>query len=201
MRVREDYRALTGPEKAAILMLSLGEEHAARLFELMDDDEIKEISQTMANLGTVSSNLVERLFVEFAEMFSQTGSLVGSYESTERLLTKSLDKERVALIMFHESGRTFEQQRQFIDSIYELCSRYVHAGRQITDADVVDKLRVLCEQTIRCLLRLQAAHPQSAARGEGALRGRLKELDYLSAGFIAGKQPDEKHLREAFILS
>src|SRR5579863_8192864 len=99
MRVREDYRSLTGPEKAAILMLSLGEEHAARLFELMDDDEIKEISQTMANLGTVSSNLVERLFVEFAEMFSQTGSLVGSFDSTERLLSKVLDKDRVDAIM------------------------------------------------------------------------------------------------------
>jgi flagellar motor switch protein FliG len=99
MRVREDYRSLTGPEKAAILMLSLGEEHAARLFELMDDEEIREISQTMANLGTVSSNLVERLFVEFAEQFSQGGSLVGSMDSTERLLNKVLDKERVDTIM------------------------------------------------------------------------------------------------------
>src|SRR3546814_8489474 len=86
MRVREDYRGLTGPEKAAILMLSLGEEHASRIFAIMDDEEIREISQTMANLGTVSANLVERLFVEFAEQISSTGSLVGTYESTERLL-------------------------------------------------------------------------------------------------------------------
>ena len=93
MRVREDYRSLTGPEKAAILMLSLGEEHAARLFELMDDEEIREISQTMANLGTVSSNLVERLFVEFAEQFSQGGSLVGSMDSTERLMCELTVKD------------------------------------------------------------------------------------------------------------
>jgi flagellar motor switch protein FliG len=99
MRVREDYRSLTGPEKAAILMMALGEEHAARLFELMDDEEIREISQVMANLGTVSSNLIERLFVEFAEQFSQGGSLVGSMDSTQRLLNKVLDKERVDSIM------------------------------------------------------------------------------------------------------
>src|SRR5258707_4791579 len=99
MRVREDYRSLTGPEKAAILMMSLGEEHAGRLFELMDDEEIKEISQTMANLGTVSANLVERLFVEFAEMFSSTGSLVGTLGTTERLLSKVLDPDRLAAIM------------------------------------------------------------------------------------------------------
>ncbi len=99
MRVRDDYRSLTGPEKAAILMLSLGEDHAAQLFSIMDDDEIREISQTMANLGTVSAEIVERLFVEFAEQISSTGSLVGTYESTERLLGKVLGSDRVQQIM------------------------------------------------------------------------------------------------------
>jgi flagellar motor switch protein FliG len=98
-RVKEDYRSLTGPQKAAILMLSLGEEHSARIFALMDDEEIKEISQCMASLGTVSSGIIERLFVEFADQISSTGSLVGSYDSTERLLMKSLPKDRVDQIM------------------------------------------------------------------------------------------------------
>ena len=99
MRTREDYRSVTGPEKAAILLMSLGEEQAAKLFGQMDDEEIKEISQVMAGLGTVSSNIVERLFVEFAEQVSSTGSLVGSLDSTERLLTKVLGEDRVADIM------------------------------------------------------------------------------------------------------
>ncbi|WP_229837547.1 flagellar motor switch protein FliG, partial [Thalassobaculum fulvum] len=96
---REDYRSITGPEKAAILLMSLGEEQAAKLFGQMDDEEIKEISQVMASLGTVSSNIVERLFVEFAEQVSSTGSLVGSLDSTERLLTKVLGEDRVQDIM------------------------------------------------------------------------------------------------------
>jgi len=99
MRVREDYRSISGPEKAAILLMSLGEEQAAKLFGQMDDEEIKEISQVMAGLGTVSSNIVERLFVEFAEQVSSTGSLVGSLDSTERLLTKVLGEDRVGDIM------------------------------------------------------------------------------------------------------
>ncbi len=98
-RMKEDYRSLTGPQKAAMLMLSLGEEHSIKLFSMMDDEEIKELSQIMANLGTVSANLIERLFVEFADQLSSTGSLVGSMESTERLLMKSLPKDRVATIM------------------------------------------------------------------------------------------------------
>ena len=99
VRVREDLRSLSGSEKAAILILSLGEEHASRVFTHMNDDEIKELSQVMANLGNVSSNLVEKLFVEFVEQMSSTGSLVGSLESTERLLNKVLDKNRVDTIM------------------------------------------------------------------------------------------------------
>ena len=99
MRIREDYRGITGPEKAGILLMSLGEEQAGKLFSLLDDEEIKEISQVMAGLGTVSSNIVERLFVEFAEQVSSTGSLVGSMDSTERLLTKVLGGDRVNEIM------------------------------------------------------------------------------------------------------
>lgn len=99
MRMREDYRTLSGAEKAAIFLLSLGEDHTARLFEYMDDEEIMEISQTMANLGKVSSNIVERLFVDFAEQMSSTGSLVGTLDSTERLLQKVMGKDKVDNIM------------------------------------------------------------------------------------------------------
>jgi len=99
MRIREDYRGITGPEKAGILLMSLGEEQAGKIFSLLDDEEIKEVSQVMAGLGTVSSNIVERLFVEFAEQVSSTGSLVGSMDSTERLLTKVLGGDRVGDIM------------------------------------------------------------------------------------------------------
>jgi flagellar motor switch protein FliG len=80
-------------------MLSVGEEHAGKLFSLLDDEEIKEISQTMANLGTVTASVVERLFMDFAEQVSSPGSLVGTYESTERLLSKILSKDRVSSIM------------------------------------------------------------------------------------------------------
>ncbi len=100
IRIREDYRALTGPEKAAILMLSLGEDQAAKLFENMDDDEILELSQVMAGLGKVSPNVVERLFVDFAEQMTSTNSLVGTHDSTERLLLKAgISSDKIDNIM------------------------------------------------------------------------------------------------------
>jgi flagellar motor switch protein FliG len=97
--VKDDVRSLSGAERSAILMLALGEEHSAKLWQMMDDDEIKEVSQIMSNLGTISSSLVEKLLVDFVSQLSGTGSLMGSYESTERLLTRLMPHERVSLIM------------------------------------------------------------------------------------------------------
>ena len=98
-RAKDSYRGLGGQEKAAIFMLSLEQEHSGALFNLMDDEEIKELSIAMANLGTIDAGVVERLFVEFADQLSSTGSLVGTYDSTERLLMNSLDGDKVGMIM------------------------------------------------------------------------------------------------------
>ena len=97
--VIDDYNLLSGQQKAAILMLSLDEERSSALFSLMDDEEIKELSVIMASLGKVNSNIMEQLIAEFNEKISSTGNLVGTYESTERLLAKALDKDRVSVIM------------------------------------------------------------------------------------------------------
>ena len=98
-RVREDLKSLSGLEKSALFILSLGEEYAARIFGHMNDDEIRDLSQVMSSLGNVSSNLVEKIFIDFAEQMSASGGAVGNLESTERLLMKVLDKSRVSNIM------------------------------------------------------------------------------------------------------
>jgi flagellar motor switch protein FliG len=98
-QIKEDLRALTGPERAAIFLLSLGEELGSKLWQMMDEDEIKEVSQLMSTLGTVSATLVEKLLIEFVSQMSSTGSLMGSYESTERLLTRFMPGEKVGAIM------------------------------------------------------------------------------------------------------
>ena len=97
--VKEDLRSLSGPERAAIFLLSLGEEHGSKLWAMLDEDEVREISQLMSNLGTISSGLVEKLLIEFVSQLSSTGSLMGSYESTERLLQRFIQPDKVGQIM------------------------------------------------------------------------------------------------------
>ena len=94
----EDIRKLTGPEKAAVILLSLGEDHT-RLWQSLDEEEIKEISQAMASLGTVSATVVEELMVEFVSGMSGSGAVMGSYEQTQRLLTAFMPADRVDALM------------------------------------------------------------------------------------------------------
>jgi flagellar motor switch protein FliG len=99
MPIKTDYRCLTGPQKAAIFLMALGEDHGSQILHRLDDDEIKEVSQIMANLGTVTPELIETLYAEFADNLLTTGTLVGSIESTERLLTKALPSDQASRIM------------------------------------------------------------------------------------------------------
>lgn len=142
LRAREDYRSLTGPEKAAILMLSLSEEQTAKIFEHMDDEEIMEISQTMSSLGKVSPSIVERLFVEFAEQMTSTNALVGTQHSTERLLTKAgISKERIATIMEEirgPAGRTMWEKLGNVSE--EVLATFLQKEYPQTVAVVLSKL-------------------------------------------------------------
>src|ERR1700761_8020557 len=92
-------KEMSGLHKASILMLPLGEEHAGKLFAMMHEDEIRAISAAMAQLGVVHADTVEHLCVDFVDNFGATGGIMGSFESTENLLSKALPKDRVSQIM------------------------------------------------------------------------------------------------------
>ena len=142
LRVREDYRTLTGPEKAAIFLLSLGEDHTAKVFEHMDHDEIMEISTTMATLGKVSANVIERLFVDFADQMSSTNSLVGTMDSTERLLTKVLGADKVSAIMEEirgPAGRTMWEKLGNVNE--EVLANFLQKEYPQTVAVVMSKIQ------------------------------------------------------------
>ncbi len=61
------------------------------------------------------------------------------------------------------------------------------------------QLRNLSEHVFRSLMSLQRAHTARSSRGKETLTEWLRELDYLAKGLIAGKEPTETQLAEAFI--
>jgi len=66
---------------------------------MLDEEEIKEVSQAMATLGNVTSNVVETLLVEFISNVSGGGTVMGSFEQTQRLLASFLDPDKVDNLM------------------------------------------------------------------------------------------------------
>ncbi len=140
--MRDDYRTMTGPEKAALLVMTVGDENAARLFSIMEDDEIREISQVMAGLGTVSSDIIERLLMEFADQISTTGTVVGNYDNTERLLNKVLDKDRVSSIMEEirgPAGRTMWEKLANVNE--QVLANYLKNEYPQTVAVILSKIK------------------------------------------------------------
>ncbi|MDO9222288.1 MAG: flagellar motor switch protein FliG [Caulobacter sp.] len=93
-----DAARLNGPEKAAIVLLALGEDHTG-IWAALDEEEIKEVSQAMATLGTVSASVVEELLVEFISGLSSSGAIMGSFEQTQRLLGAFMPAEKVDSLM------------------------------------------------------------------------------------------------------
>ena len=90
---------MAGPQKAAILMLAVGEELSSQMFARMQEDEIRDLSHAMAQLGSVPAALVEAVCDEFSGELGQAGQIVGSFETTERLLLKTMPRDRVNVIM------------------------------------------------------------------------------------------------------
>jgi len=139
---KQDDKALTGPQKAAIFMLAMGADDAASLWEMLDDDEIREISQIMSTLGTVQAGTVEKLLIEFASKMSGTGALIGSYESTERLLMKFLPSDRVNSVMDEIRGPAGRTMWEKLGNVNEqVLASYLKNEYPQTVAVVLSKIR------------------------------------------------------------
>ncbi len=137
----DDPNKLSGPEKAAVILLALGEEHTA-LWERLDDDEVKEISQAMATLGNVSAEAVEALMIEFVSGLSGSGSVMGSYEQTQRLLAAFLPKDRVDGLMEEIRGPAGRTMWDKLGNVNEaVLANYLKNEYPQTVAVILSKVR------------------------------------------------------------
>ena len=137
-----DPRNMRGAERAAVMMLALGEEHCTRLFGMMHEDEIKEISSAMAHLGTIRSEMVEKVCSEFIEGMGATGTPNGSYETTESLLLKALPRERAAQIMEEIRGPAGRTMWDKLGNVSEdVLANYLKNEYPQTVAVVLSKVR------------------------------------------------------------
>jgi flagellar motor switch protein FliG len=204
---KEDIRQLSGAERSAIIMLSLGEEHSAKIWTMMDEDEIKEVSQVMSTLGTVSSTLIEKLLVDFVSQMSGTGSLMGSYESTERLLSRMLPEEKVGQIMEEIRGPAGRTMWDKLANVNEtVLANYLKNEYPQTVSVVLSKIkpehaaRVLGSlpeefslEVVQRMLRMESVPKEILDKVEQTLR-----IEFMSNLARTAKRDAHEHMAEIF---
>ena len=178
------YRTLTGPERAAVLMLALGDEYGGKIWGLLDDDELRRLSITMSTLGNIESSVVEDLLLEFVSRLSASGSLMGNYEATERLLQQFLPADRVGGIMDEIRGPAGRNMWEKLSNVQEdVLANYLKNEYPQTIAVVLSKLRPehaarvlailpedLALDVVGRMLRMEAVQKEVIDRVEQTLR-------------------------------
>ncbi len=177
-------RQLTGAERAAVLMLALGEQHGAKIWSLLDDDDLRQLSITMSTLGTVQAEMVEALLLEFVSKLSASGALMGNYDHTERLLQQYLPPERVGGIMDEIRGPAGRNMWEKLSNVQEeVLANYLKNEYPQTVAVVLSKIRpehaarvlgILPEElaldVINRMLKMEAVQKEVLERVENTLR-------------------------------
>ncbi len=95
---------MPGTQRAAALLLLLGEEEGAPIWRMLEEDEIKKVSHAMVQLGSLEAEAVEALIIDFVSRLSASGGITSSFERTESLLLKIFPPEQVAVIMAEVKG-------------------------------------------------------------------------------------------------
>ena len=91
----------TGPERAAILLMSLGEENAAAILAKMEEREIQILGNYMSTLGDVDISTMNSVTQEFYDSIEAgTGGLgIGGLDFLKTTLMRALDPEKATEIL------------------------------------------------------------------------------------------------------
>jgi flagellar motor switch protein FliG len=181
---RPKVTRLGGARRAAVLMLALGEQYGGKLWNMLDDDEIRELSIVMSSLGTIEAEVVEDLLLEFVSRMSASGALMGTFDATERLLQQYLPKERVSGIMDEIRGPAGRNMWEKLSNVQEeVLANYLKNEYPQTIAVVLSKLTaehaarvlsILPEEmafdVVNRMLRMEAVQKEVIERVEQTLR-------------------------------
>jgi flagellar motor switch protein FliG len=175
---------MTGPQRAAVILLVLGEEHGKTIWQEFDDDEIRIITRAMAELGTVDADEVERLMLDFVGKLSSAGAVTGSFDRTISLLEKILPSDQVALIMEEirgPAGRNMWQKLGNIDAV--VLANFLKNEYPQTIAVILSKIRPehaanvlrnlpgdLSIEVVGRMLRLESVQKEALDHIENTLR-------------------------------
>jgi len=118
---------LTGPEKAAALLVSLGDELASKILKNFDDRDIQLIGNYMTKVSNITSEVIDKVSEEFySEASSGEGGFVsGGRDYVKKVLEKALEPWRVQEVMERLALPSEEEGGGGLDAIRLLDSKTI----------------------------------------------------------------------------
>ncbi len=122
---------LSGLERSALLMLGLGENHAAEVLKYMEPKEVQEIGLAMATLSNITNSQMELVMRDFVEAIGEQTSLgMGSDEYIRNMLTKALGSDKASgvidRILLGRNSKGLEQLKWMDAKAIAELIRYEH---------------------------------------------------------------------------
>lgn len=147
------YRPLKGSEKVAALLLTMGKPAASRLLKHFDAIEIRQITRSAAELGSVSLDTVEALVEEFAEHFTGGQDLRSGVGEVRELLQGVLPPEQITDIMSEVLGSSNHVLWERISTMSEtVLVTYLTDEHPQTAALILSKINAACAAKVMSLL-------------------------------------------------
>jgi flagellar motor switch protein FliG len=92
--------SLTGTEKSAILLMTVGEDRAAEVFKHLSSREVQQLSSAMANIHQISTKQLSEVLTEFEDDAEQYSALsVNASDYLRAVLIKALGEERASSLL------------------------------------------------------------------------------------------------------
>lgn len=96
----EAPKKLTGPERAAVLLMSLGEQDAAQVLRQLGPKEVQKVGLAMAGLASVSKGQVTEVLANFVtSVENETNFGVGTDEYIRKVMIDALGEDKAGSII------------------------------------------------------------------------------------------------------
>ncbi|MFA6466067.1 MAG: flagellar motor switch protein FliG [Desulfurivibrionaceae bacterium] len=96
---KKSGESLTGPEKAAVFLLTVGEDFAAQVFQRLDPEDIKHVGRQMARIDKVDKEDLTALVNEFKADTGDTDIFLSGNEMLESALKRALSSDKASEIL------------------------------------------------------------------------------------------------------
>lgn len=200
---------LSGADKAAIVMLLMGEEYAAKVIKHLDPKDVHTLGKKMAGVASLPKDLVSAVLLEFLSSTSRMSDLgLSNSEYVQNVFNKALGEERASAalekIIPEQSLKNLEMLHwmdvgEIYTAIEDEHPQIIAVVLSVLDHDVAGALMKMLPEEVRSdviarISSLNSIQPSAMARLEQVLKEQFVKKSNLNAASFGGIEAAAKIL-------